>query len=353
MSDATHLLIIDDEDITIQSCLEILKDSGYEIETAKSGEEGLSKLNEHRYDVVIVSLRIPGIDGIEVLKRIKEKDPTQLVLVMASSPTVETARNCLKMGAFDYLPKPFAAIELREVLTKAVINHKKGKALDQMAIVAHEFKSPLTTIISTTHTLYGGYFGKLTPEQQKGIETIMRNCAYLQDIVRCHMDLSKIEDDNLELQKIPLDLVKDVVAPVVDTPEYQNNLKGMTVSVTYADLPPITGNADMLRIVVNNLLNNAIKYGRAQTEVQVKVYRAGHTAVLSVYNEGPGASSSEIENLIFKRFERLKQKGTEGIKGCGLGLYICKQIIEKHHGRIEAFSEPEQNIEFRVSLNFA
>lgn len=356
MSESISLLIIDDEEIVIKSCQRILKESGYIIDTAGSGEEGLAKLADHKYDVIITDLKMPGIGGMEVLKRVKERNPKQVVIVFTGYATVGTARESLKLGAFDYIPKPFTAIELREVIANAVnsLNSKQeAKMLDLMAIVAHEFKSPVATVHTTADTLYGGYFGKLTPEQQKGLETIMRNVQYLEDIIRSYIELSKMELDNLEFKQSPIDLVKEVVAPIVETPEYQHNLKEMPVSAVYTDIPPVAGDPNLLKIVINNLVNNAIKYGRAKTEIKVKVYQEGVCAVVSVYNQGAGIAPKDIESRLFKRFERLKQKGTEGVKGSGLGLYICKQIVDKHHGKIEAFSEPENYIEFRVSLNLA
>jgi len=356
MTESPTLLIIDDEDIVLRSCQKILKDSGYEIDVAHSGEEGLAMLAGHKYDLIITDLKMPGIGGMEVLKQVKERDPRQLIVVFTGYATVGTARESLKLGAFDYIPKPFTAIELREVIgnaLKSLQNRQEAKMLDLMAIVAHEFKSPVATVHTTVDTLYGGYFGQLTPEQQKGLETIMRNCQYLEDIIRCYIDLSKMELDNLEFKHHPIDLVAEVVGPIVDTPEYQQNLKHMPILASYDPVPPVSGDPNLLKIVVNNLVNNAIKYGRADTEIRIKVYQQDNAAVISVYNEGPGIDPQDIEQRLFRRFERLKQKGTEGVKGSGLGLYICKKIIDKHHGKIEAFSEPEKYIEFRITLNLA
>ncbi|MBS1197155.1 MAG: response regulator [Proteobacteria bacterium] len=354
MSKLYRLLFIDDEEIVLKSCLKILKDRGYDIETAHSGEEGLGKISNHHYDLVVTDLKMPGIDGIEVLRRIKTKDPTQLVVVFTGFATVETARESLKMGAFDYIPKPFTATELRDVVANALRsleNEQEVKMIDLMAIVAHEFKSPVAAVQTTADTLYGGYFGQLTPDQRKGLETIMRNCQYLEDIIRCYVDLSKMELGNLEFKETSIDLVKDVVAATVDKPEYAKNLKRMRLQATYDDVPPVSGDANLLRIVVNNLVNNAIKYGRAETDIRVKVYQQDGQVLISVFNEGPGIETTDIETRLFKRFERLKQSGTEGVKGSGLGLYICKKIVDQHRGKIEVVSEFGRFVEFKVRLN--
>lgn len=232
-------------------------------------------------------------------------------------------------------------------------NKQEAKLLDLIGIVAHELKSPVATIHTTVDTLHGGYFGELTLEQLKGLETVIRNCQYLEDIIRCFSDLSQIELGSVEFKQAAIDLVNDVVETIVRIPEYQCNLKGMRIVRAYSDVPPVLGDARLLRIVFNNILNNAVKYGNPDSDIIVKVASDGDFALVTIYNEGPGMTPEDIENRLFKRFERLRQTGTEGVKGSGLGLYICKQIVEKHGGRIEAHSDPESFAEFRVALKLA
>ncbi|MGE5384883.1 MAG: sensor histidine kinase [Betaproteobacteria bacterium] len=229
---------------------------------------------------------------------------------------------------------------------------QEAKALDLMAIVSHELMSPVATIHTTVDTLRGGYFGEFSPEQRKGLETILRNCQYLEDIICCYTDLVKMELDDIAFKQGPIDFAKDVVEVIVNRPEYQGNLKTMPIATAYSPIPPVMGDADPLKITVNNLLNNAIKYGNPGSIVKIGVFQEGDFAVLSIRNEGPGIAAEDIQNRLFKRFERLKQKGTEGVKGSGLGLYICRQIVEKHGGRIEARSDGQSFTEFRVYLKF-
>jgi two-component system, sensor histidine kinase and response regulator len=352
MNDPRRLLIIDDEDIVIQSCHRVLRKSGYAIDSAHSGEEGLKKAAATKYDVVLTDLKMPGIDGLEVLRRLRSSK--QVVVVFTGYANVSTARESLKLGAFDYVPKPFTAQELRDVITNALkkADDDSGPTamLDLMAIVAHEFKSPVATVHTTAETLYRGYFGNLTPEQQRSLETVLRNCQYLEDIIRSYIDLTRMELDKLELSLHPVDLVHEVVEPVVNTPEYQENLKKMRLVTRFEEVPRVAGDANLLKIVVNNLVNNAIKYGKPETDIQVVVGRKDGRVFVSVFNEGAGISQEDIATRLFTRFGRLKQKGTEGVKGSGLGLYICKQIVERHAGAISVTSEPGQFAQFVVEL---
>ncbi len=347
------ILIIDDENVILKSCLRILGDEKYEIDTVFSGDEGLKRINEKSYDIVITDIKMPGISGMEVLAYLRKNKPEITVIIFTGFATVENTREALKMGAFDYIPKPFTKEELQGVVDNAIKAREKKSdtgMLDIMAIVSHEMKSPVSAMYTTADTLYRGYFGNLDPEQQKTVEKILRNCQYLEDIIRNYIDLSQMDLDNLESFTKKTDLVKDVIQPVLDAPECLENLKKMPIVADVKANPIINGDPNLLKIVVTNLINNALKYGTPETPVTVTVFEKGDECIVSVHNQGVGISKADIEERLFKKFSRLKQKGTEGVKGSGLGLYICKKIIEKHQGRIWAESEPGKNAVFYFSL---
>ena len=349
----SRILFIDDEDIVLRSCKRIFASDDYEIDVASSGEAGLDMVKEKSYDIVVTDLKMPGIGGLEVLKKLREEKPEVTVVIFTGYANVETARDALKNGAFDYIPKPFTPDELRDVIKNAINSRqdaKSAKMLDLMAIVSHELKSPVSAVYTTASTLHRGYFGKLEPEQQKIIETIIRNCEYLEDIIRSYIDLSKMELDDLDSFKDDVNLVKGVIQDVIDIPEMKDNIKKMPLVTEMDDSLTIYGDGRLLTIVVRNLVNNAIKYGREGTPITLKVYRDGNNAIVSVKNEGVGISQEDIQKRLFRKFERLKQKGTEGVKGSGLGLYICKKIVEKHNGRLWAESEEGKWVAFNISL---
>ena len=341
MERKAKLLIIDDEDIVLKSCRRILNETNYEIDTATSGTDGLEQMELKDYDVVITDLKMPGISGIDVLRTIKKNKPNTLVIIFTGYASVESAREALKLGAFDYIPKPFTPEEFRDVVENAVNargNSAQAKMLDLMAIVSHELKSPVSVVHTTAETLHKGYFGKLDPGQETVLETIIRNCQYLEDIIRNYIDLSKMELDDLKSFKKEIDLVDEVVEPVLNIPEYHNNIKGMRIVTHYRIKPIVSGDPNLLKIVISNLVNNAIKYGYEKTPIEINVYEEGNTIITSILNRGVGISEYDIKNKLFKRFSRLRQEGTEGAKGSGLGLYICKKIIAMHNGKIWAES---------------
>jgi DNA-binding NtrC family response regulator len=112
------ILVIDDEDIVRLSCSRSLVPEGYELKMAKNGPEGLKMLEEETFDLVLTDLKMPNMDGIEVLGTIKEKWPKTDVVIVTGYQTVETAVKAIKLGAFDYIEKPFTPDSLVETVTK-------------------------------------------------------------------------------------------------------------------------------------------------------------------------------------------------------------------------------------------
>src|SRR4030042_4255165 len=164
MDKMARLLIIDDEDIVLKSCLRILKNEQYDIDTVYSAEEGLEKIKKKEFDIVITDLMMPGMGGMEFLRHVKQQKMEFTVIIFTGFATAETAREALKLGAFDYIPKPFTPEEFRDVVKNAIMSREKNSSatmLDLMAIVSHELKSPISVVHTTADTLYKGYFGNL------------------------------------------------------------------------------------------------------------------------------------------------------------------------------------------------
>ncbi len=114
------ILIVDDEEIVLRSCRRILGDSSYLVDTAVDGQDALRKVDESDYDLVILDIMMPGIDGLEVLQHVKERHPGVDVIMMTGLSEIQTAVKAMKLGAFDYLSKPFDPDELKHVVDRAL-----------------------------------------------------------------------------------------------------------------------------------------------------------------------------------------------------------------------------------------
>jgi DNA-binding NtrC family response regulator len=120
MASNPRILVIDDELIVCESCQRILEEEGLEVEIALSGAEAFTKMKENPFDIVITDLKMPGMDGMEVLRAIRKEYPDTFVIMITGFSTVETAVEAMKLGAFDYIPKPFTPDEVSIVVKKAI-----------------------------------------------------------------------------------------------------------------------------------------------------------------------------------------------------------------------------------------
>ncbi|HEU4923261.1 MAG TPA: response regulator, partial [Burkholderiales bacterium] len=116
---SARILVVDDEEIVLQSCRRALGDGERVVDTASSGAEALKRIEEGRYDVVLLDIMMPDIDGLQVLQRVKESHPDIEVIMVTGLSQIETAVRSIKLGAFDYLPKPFDPDELSLVVDRA------------------------------------------------------------------------------------------------------------------------------------------------------------------------------------------------------------------------------------------
>ncbi len=119
------ILVVDDEDIVRTSCSRALSPEGYEVRLARNGIEGLQMANEERFDLVLTDLKMPDMDGIEVLRIIKEKWPETVVIIVTGYQTVDTAVKAIKLGAYDYIEKPFTPDALVSHVEEALTNKEK------------------------------------------------------------------------------------------------------------------------------------------------------------------------------------------------------------------------------------
>jgi DNA-binding NtrC family response regulator len=117
---SARILVVDDEEIVIRSCVRILDGNGYQIDTAQDGDEALRKVEDNLYDVMILDIMMPNLSGLEVLRRVKEAHPDMDVIMITGLSQIDTAVQAMKLGAFDYIPKPFEPDELKLVVQRAL-----------------------------------------------------------------------------------------------------------------------------------------------------------------------------------------------------------------------------------------
>jgi signal transduction histidine kinase len=237
------------------------------------------------------------------------------------------------------------SVRLEEREVRLQENHQKltelnKSYLDLLGFVAHELKGLLSSAVINAYSLRDGLLGMINFKQKKAVDSICRNLDYLDATVKKFLNLSRIERGNLEINKTEFSLGKDVFENSVQTFARQFSAKNMEVDFQIDPAIRVKADLDLMQIVSNNLVNNAVKYGSEGGQVRITAEEKDGIVTVDVYNDSRPITP-EMAGQLFRKFSRLDVPEKKKVKGTGLGLYITKQIIESHGGSIRV--EPREN----------
>jgi signal transduction histidine kinase len=216
-----------------------------------------------------------------------------------------------------------------------------------LAMVAHEIRDPMTSCIGFAELLLQRHDDMTEDERNEALRTIAKTSRRLVDLLEDILEVARLDAGSLPYVMRPMDL-RDVVRAVLD--EQRLSLSGVRVELDEPEPAMVHGDPDRLHQVVANLVSNAVKFSGSGAPVSISTRTRGDEVELVVRDEGIGVEPTDMPRL-FERFGRVVQPGEqERIPGTGLGLYIARSIVEAHHGRIWAESEPGRGSAFHVVL---
>jgi len=356
----SRILIIDDEEIVLDSCLSVLEGRGYEIATAPDGTEGLKKAEEFAPDLVLVDLMMPGISGFDVLEGMRGVDPAIVTIVITGYSTVESAVEAMKRGAFDFLPKPFTpdelrmivgrGIERRRLVLEAIALRREREMLQQnfAAIISHELRSPLSAVQQNLFVLTAELDSQLDESQKGRFERLKSRIADLLKMIQSWLRAVSVPEGTIGENFVPTS-VRTSIAKAIESVQPHATRKDITITDSSPEsLPPVLGDEAILTEALVNLVGNAVKYTHAGGKVAVDAAAEPGQVVVSVADTGVGIAAEDVP-FVFDAFYRGKV-GPDAEAGCGLGLALTRRIIEAHHGTISVESEIGKGTTFTVRL---
>jgi len=208
-----------------------------------------------------------------------------------------------------------------------------------LAFVSHELKNPIASMITDARVLAQGYLGEMDPRHVQKLERLIKKGNYLLDLVREYLDLARMEDGRLRLNPHAIDFIDEVLEPAIDIVAPLQAEKGMSLERLFPINPlPTTCDAGLLKIVLVNLLGNAVKYGKEGGLIRLRFDQSEQRISVGVWNEGPGFPAEERPRL-FRKFSRLQSPELRAQKGTGVGLYTAWRIVHLHGGRMDASSK--------------
>ena len=360
MDDRPKILIIDDEEIVIDSCTQILKNGSFQIASASNGTDGLELMKEYHPDLVYVDLKMPGLSGFEVLDQIHEYDPTIVTVVITGFATVNSAVEAMKKGTYDFLPKPFTPDELRlitkrglerrQLVLETIALRREKELLREhfAAIVSHELKSPLGAVQQNLYVLADDLSDIFTEEQSAKIKRLQIRIADLVKLINTWLrsisvDVSSIRD-GFEPTSVPT-----VISKALESVQTHATRKAIDIVTSIPDnLSLVKGEEGTLVEAVVNLTGNAIKYTHMGGRISVIAEERDDQITITVTDNGVGIAQEDLPHL-FEDFYVGKSK-IEGERRSGVGLAITRRIIEAHDGSISVFSDIGKGSTFVIQL---
>lgn len=367
---SSKILIVDDVQLNLDLMKDILSEKGYMIATAINGKSALAKARAHKFDLILLDVVLPDIDGFEVCTALKSNPQTQdipIIFLTANKENYSIVKG-FQLGAVDYIPKPFSREELQARVNlhltlrkyqEELIRSKelaeaaaKAKAIF-LANISHEIRTPMNGIIGMIDILKRT---ELTEEQHEYIDIIGISGENLLMIINDVLDFSKIEAGQITFEHIRFNL-PDEVNEVIKILRYKALEKKLDLSCQIGpDVPDLLiGDPLRLKQVLINLCNNAIKFTKQGyvhicidlqdvVDNQVRLY-------FEVQDTGIGISP-ENQAKLFKSFSQADVSTTRKFGGTGLGLAISKNLVQLMNGNIGIISEEGKGATFYFDAEF-
>jgi signal transduction histidine kinase len=366
-----RLLLVDDEADFRRTLAKRLQKRGLAARQAGDGEACLALLADHRMDVVVMDVKMPGMSGIEALHNIKKKHPETEVILLTGHAATQDGVEGIKSGAFDYLTKPVEFDHLLGKIVQAyekILGEKQKKeaaaykvrieqqmiaterlaALGTLAAgVAHEINNPLAIINEAA-----GYLSSLLKKQEladmprkavfeKALHKIENSVKRARTIT--HQLLGNVRKTESLLAEVD---VGQLVVETIQLIRKEAQDKDISVAMQVADgLKPIWADPNQIRQVLINLLSNAIHATSQGGRISIQVESTDKGVSIAIIDTGSGIPKENLEK-IFEPFFSTKSPD----KGTGLGLFVTREIVEKFGGAVTADSRVGHGTQFTVQI---
>jgi two-component system, sensor histidine kinase and response regulator len=358
-SKTPEILIVDDTPVNLKLLGDILEGEGYIVRPVPNGKLALNVAEKGKPDLILLDIMMPDMDGFEVCKKLKENLKLKDVPIIFISAYTETGYivKALSLGGVDFITKPIQAEEVLVRVNTHLKLHQQVEELKELnesrnklfSIITHDLRSPLSGFLGLTQHLVEE-LPNLNMATIHEMAVDMRNSAtsffgLLENLLQwSQMEQGKIpfNPQNTQLSK--------VVNESISTVRFSADLKGIEIINYVPEGLNVIADDKMIQTVIRNLVSNAVKFTQSGGKIDISARVSDLKSVeLSISDSGIGMSSTMIDNL-FRNNKQTNRPGTENESSTGLGLIICKNLIEMHGGQLLVESTEGKGSVFRFPL---
>jgi two-component system, sensor histidine kinase and response regulator len=347
------ILVVDDNDLNRRLVKMTLSKLGYDIIEAENGVMALEVIGERHIDLVLLDVSMPEMDGIEVLTRLRlNYSMLELPVIMfTADDKQERIVEALSLGANDYLLKPLnqaiAAARIKTQLSIACLSRLKDNVV---RFASHDLKKPMLVMADIIESL------RASPPRQNGeAGAIEEELALLDQTNRRMQEVVHgfLDQNQFQVSQSSLDERLDLNTLIHETREANDLYAGKKQTVLNTELashlPPVNAESFKIRQVLDNMIGNAIKFSPPGSHVVIRSQLQGDSVQVEVVDDGPGLTPADQAQLFISGVQ-LSNKPTGGESSSGIGLSLCKELIEATGGRIGARTNPDRGATFWFSL---
>ncbi len=367
MNENSHVLLIEDNpgdaDLVRLRLVEI--NSDLKVSCANRLSDGLASISRSTPSVVLLDLNLPDSHGAETFRRVLSKAPGVPVVVLSGYDDEDLALKAVHQGVQDYLVKgAFDSKQLGRAIRYAVERQALMTSLDAsrqqqlqfkdqfLSHVSHELRTPLTCIHQFVTLILDGLAGKIEPQQREHLGTVLKSVNQLRNMIGDLLEATRAESRKLHIEQrcIAIEKVVYQTASMLRATAKEKGV-GLEMAVD-SRIPLVHADPDRIQQVLMNLIDNAIKFTPPEGSIIVKaslVETDPGWVYVSVTDTGRGISP-EARALIFERLYQDPNATDNSRKGLGLGLYIAREIVRLHGGRIWVESQMGHGCTFSLTL---
>jgi len=371
---APLILVADDVEANVELLVDQLETLGFRTVVARDGSAALAASVERRPDLVILDVSMPARDmgvsdrdgGFEVCRRLKRDARTARIPVIFVTALGDAADRvkAIEAGADDFLTKPHhrlvlnarvrSLLKLKGATDALEESLKRLRELtkvrdDLMKMIVHDLKTPLTSVLATLEMMRDGDFGALTEPQARALSDAEGKAEDLLALIEDLLEVARIEEQTLPLTPEPIAPAALLAETVYDWGlRFQQEGASATVDVA-DDAPVFTADKVLIKRVLSNLVQNAITHTAGPVRLALAARADPAGILLTVADDGPGIPA-EYQEIIFRKFERVRSPNAPRVRSSGLGLTFCRLAVESHGGRIWVKSDEGAGSTFCVQL---